>query len=174
MAVNDQSRGNAVTILAAGGIAGLVASLMSHQPVEGAPIVDLPEEVLTALAALVANSDATRQQMSAILEALGLGTGLSNPNEAVIFTIRPPVVGVAIQFPEYLVAYDKDLIVRAYPANVGNMLVGNTKADAENINSSWMLQANDIVGWKLNNTKQLWVSCTVVGDGIMCTAERRP
>jgi len=174
MAVNDQSRGNALTILAAGGVAGLIASLMSHKPVEGASTVELPEEVLTALAALVANSDATRQQLSAILESLGLGSGLSNPNEAVIFTIRPPLVGIAVQFPEYLVAYDKDLIVRAYPANAGNMLVGNTKAEAENINSSWMLQANDIVGWKINNTKQLWVSCTVAGDGVMCTAERRP
>jgi hypothetical protein len=174
MSVNEQSRGNALTILAAGGVAGLVASLMSHKPVEGAPGVELPEEVLTALAALVANSDATRQQLAAILEALGLGTGLQNPNEAVIFTIRPPIVGVAVQFPEYLVAYDKYLVIRAYPANVGNMLIGKTKAEAENINSSWMLQPNDIVGWKINNTKQWWVSCTVAGDGIMCTAERRP
>jgi hypothetical protein len=174
MAGNEQSRGNALTILAAGGVAGLVASLMSHKPVAGASGVELPPEVLTALAALVANADATSQQLTAILNAMGSGIGPQNPTDAVIFTIRPPLVGVAVQFPEYLIAYDKALIIRAYPLNAGNMLVGNTKAEAENINSSWLLTPNDVVGWKIANSQSKWVSCTVAGDGVMCTAERRP
>lgn len=174
MTTGRQSGSQVPAILAAGGIAGLVASLLNRKPVAGSSGVELPPEVLTALAALVANADATSQQLNAILNAMGSGIGPQNPTDAVIFTIRPPLVGVAVQFPEYLIAYDKELIIRAYPLNAGNMLVGNTKAEAENINSSWLLTPNDVVGWKIANSQSKWVSCTVAGDGVMCTAERRP
>lgn len=175
MAGNEKPRNDALALLAAGGAGALVASLLSHKPVEGAPGVELPSEILTALAALVANSSTTVEQLQELLGVLGVTGAIGeNPAEIVVFTIYPTAVLQAVQFPEYLVAYDKDLIVRAYPANVGNMLVGNTKAEAENPNSAWLLTPNDVVGWKIHNTKQLWVSTFTVGDGIMCTAERRP
>ncbi len=177
MTYKDQSHSgrDALAILAAGGAGAIIASLLSHKPAEGAPGVELPEDIVTALAALVANSSTTVDQLQQILSVLGVtGAVGQNPAEIVIFTIRPPLINTPVQFPEYLVAYDKDLIIRAYPANVGNIFIGNTAAESVNINSAWLLAANDIVGWKIHNTKQLWCSCTVAGDGIMCTAERRP
>lgn len=170
----EKPRRDAMALIAAGGLAGVVASLLSHKPTEGSPGVELPEEVLQALAALVANSATTIDQLNAVLNALGVsGIIAENPAEIVVFSVYPAAAGTAIQFPEYMVAYDKTLAIRAYPLNAGNMYVGNNKADAENPNSSWLLVPNDVVGWKINNTRQLWASCTVVGDGIVCTAERR-
>ena len=172
MAGNEKPRNDAFGLIAAGGAGAIIASLLNRRPVSAAS--ELPAEVLAALAALVANSSTTVEQLQEILSMLGIGGLGQNPAEIVIFTIFPAPVLTPVQFPEYLVAYDKDIIIRAYPANAGNIFIGNTAAEAVNPNSSWMLQANDVVGWKIHNTKQLWASCTVAGDGIMCTAERRP
>jgi hypothetical protein len=174
----NESRGksSALAIIAAGGAGAIVASLLNRQPASAATTMEIPQEVLTALAALVADAELTTQQLNDILMALGATGGLvepTNPDEVIIFTMVPPIINTGVQFPEFMVAYDKTLIIRANPGNAGNMLIGNTKAESENVNSSWLLQANDVVGWKISNTKQLWVSCTVAGDSIMCTAEKR-
>ena len=174
MTTGKQSGSNALPILAAGGLAGLVASLLNRKPVAGAG-VELPPEVLTALAALVANSATTVEQLQQVLQALGVSGAVGqNPNEIVVFSVVPTAINQAQQFPEYLVALDKDMLIRAYPANVGNVFVGNTKFEAENINSSWLLQPNEVVGYKIHNTKQLWISSLIAGDGVMVTFERRP
>lgn len=175
---------NALAIAAAGGLGALIASLLNRRPAAGAQTVEIPQEILTALAVLVENSNLTAQQLNDILAALGAVPGgipgvpgssvLQNPNEIFVFTVFPPVAVVPVQFPELLVAYDKDLVIRALPGNANNVYIGNSAGEAANPNSSWLLQANDIVGWKIHNTKQLWVSAVVVGDGVMVTAERRP
>jgi hypothetical protein len=171
---NKRENREALAIIAAGGAGALIASLLNRRPDPGATPVEIPPELLSAIAVLVANSDTTVQQLSEILTTLGISGVGQNPDEMFVFTIFPPIINVAVQFPEQLVGYDKDLVIRAYPVNAGNMYVGNTAAEAMNPNSSWLLQPNDIVGWKIHNTKQLWASCTVVGDGIMVTGERRP
>ena len=177
MAGNDQSRSgqNALAILAAGGAGAIIASLMSHKPTAGSPGVELPPEILTALAALVASAQLTNDQLQQLLGVLGIAGAVGqNPNEIITFTIQPVVALQPTQFPEFLVAYDKNLLVRANPGNAGNMYIGNTAAESVNPNSAWLLQPNDVVGWKINNTKQLWVTCATLGDSIICTAERRP
>lgn len=57
--------------------------------------------------------------------------------------------------------------IKAKNANTGNITVGYSSATALNTGTGWMsLDANESIGVQVENISNIWLDCTVSGEGI--------
>jgi hypothetical protein len=154
--------------------AGALAALALRQKVAATGELIIPQELLDAIVSMELTQEnilAALNYLAQVISGTGLGN-LQNAPKILCFTIYPPVVGVAEQLQEFYVPYDQQLVIKALPNNVGIIRVGNSQAEAQNPNSSYPLIANEAIGYKIYKTNQLWLTCTVAGEGAICTVEQ--
>lgn len=148
----------------AGGAFGAALALLATRPkpAEAAPG---DEAVLLLLQAIA-------ESVAAIAAAMGV-SALKNPNEIVCFRVLVPVINTPIQLPDYPIPFDTHIVIKAFPINRGVMYTANSRAEAMNPNSSYLLLANEAIEYKIERTGQLWVNASIAGEGVVCTVEQR-
>ena len=168
---------NTVAAGLAGGGAGFLAGLAIRQK-PGSPSQNeliVPQDLLDLLNNIQNINQGIVDSLNNISSQLGTGgvSNLQNSATGIAFRAYPAAVGVPLQLPEYFVPYDRDFLIKALPGNSGIIYVGFGQAQAANPNSSWPLIANEAVGYKIYNTKQIWIACTIAGEGAACTVEQK-
>jgi len=177
---DDKTR-TGLAAAAGGGAAALIALALSKK-VEAAPPVGevtLNEAAMLLLQAIAESGDsiddntaATVDAIRALAAALGVVT-LENPDQIVCFRVLVPVVNTPIQLPDYPIPYKIPLVIKALPANLGMIYVGNSRAEAMNINSTYWLIANEAIEYEIKGSGQLWINASRAGEGVVCTVEQR-
>ena len=100
------------------------------------------------------------------------GPSLNNPIEIASGVVLCTVVNTAYNLPSIPVPYDKEVAVKALSTNDGTIYVGNSAGDSTSTTSGFPLTKGEGVSYKIRNSNQLWISATVVSDGIAWTVER--
>jgi hypothetical protein len=146
---------------------------------------ELPEEIaldeaaMNLLLAAAQSAESIDEDLDSLLQAVNsiagkLGvTTLENPPEIAAWTVYCTALNTAVQLPDRKIPYDMHLVIKAIPTNLGLIRVGNSRADATNPNSSYWLIGNEAIEYKIMNAKQLWISATRAGEGVICTVEQR-
>jgi hypothetical protein len=177
--------GKAAAVLGAGGLIAGALALIQGRKAQAASEGEIPSEIaldeaaMNLLLAMAQSAESIDTDLDSLLAAVNsiagkLGiTALENPPEIAAWTVYAPVVGTAIQLPDRRVPYDMNLVIKAIPTNLGLIYVGNSRADATNLNSSYWLIGNEAIEYKILNAKQLWISATRAGEGVICTVEQR-
>lgn len=178
----EDKKANTALVAGASGLVGAALAILASRRAEAAPPigeVTLDEATMLLLQSIAQSGDnidfntaETVEAIKALAAALGVSI-LKNPNQIVCFRVLVPVVGTPIQFPGYPVPFNHDLVIKAQPANLGIMYIGNSEADARNPNSSWWLLANEAIEYKIENSEQLWVNASRANEGVLCTVEQR-
>lgn len=173
MAENNKAR----TGLAAGvgGLIGAVTATLFSRKAQAAPSegeVQLDEAAMSLLLAIAQTGQSIDETTLRIAAALGINV-LENPREITAFRILVPVVNTPVQLPDREIPYDIHFVIKAIPTNLGLIYVGNSRHEAQNINSSWWLIANETIEYKIRNSAQLWINATVAGEGVLCTVEQK-
>lgn len=97
---------------------------------------------------------------------------LKNSTRIICFTVFPDAVGTPKQLPRYDVPDDKELVIKALPTNFGIIYVSSSQSNSTNPNQSYWLIANEGIGYKIKNSEQIWINCTIAGEGVVCTMEQ--
>jgi hypothetical protein len=170
---------------AAAGAGALIAAaatlLIARKAKGGSPAEEtaLDEAAMNLLLAMAQSAESIDADIESLLSTVNrlagqLGVGpLENAPEIASWTTYVAAVGTAVQLPDRRVPYDLQLVIKALPTNLGLIYVGNSRADATNVNSSYWLLANEGVGYKILNAKQLWINASRAGEGVVCTVEQR-
>lgn len=152
----------------AGGAIGAALAIMASRRAEAAPPID--EAVLKFLESIAESGVSIDENVEKILAALGIIV-LKNPPEITCFRILVPVVNTPVQLPDREIPYDKELVIKAVPTNLGLIYVANSRAEALNLNSSYWLLANEAIEYKVENADRIWINATRAGEGVLCTSE---
>lgn len=171
-----------------GALIGAAAAILLARKAAAAPPgrqVSLDEAAMNLLLAIAQSGEAidgntfeALAKLAGISEAIdklaaALGvTVLENPREISAFRVLVPVVNVPVQLPDRLIPYDKELVIKALPANLGVIWVANSRAEALNINSVYQIIANEAIEYTIKNAHQLWLNATRAGEGVVCTSEK--
>ncbi len=77
------------------------------------------------------------------------------------------------QLPSIAIPDDFQILLRGWWANGGIIYVGGSESESVNINTTWPLLPNDIVGYRIQNANTIWISGTTVTDSLVLTVEQR-
>ena len=80
--------------------------------------------------------------------------------------------GTAEQLPFVEIPYDREVTIKALPANTGTIYVGNSKPEAENTSVGFPLDAGDALELKIDNLSKLWIDASVSGEGVAWIVEK--
>lgn len=158
----------------AAAIAAVIAMLRSGKA-EAAP-GEIPEELWNLIIAIAASADAIDKDLDEVIEALSKGAGQGwPPNTNAITAIRVPLgaANVGVQMPFMLVPDGMTLFIKAWALNPGWLQVGGSRAESQNINSSFPLLPSETVWYHVQNADSVWVSPTVAGCFVVLTVEHR-
>lgn len=173
----------------AGGLIGAAAAILATRKAGAAPPVgevSLDEAAMLLLRAIAQSGEAIDSNtfealarlagVSDAIDRLAAALGISvlqNPQEITAFLILIPAANIPVQLPDRVIPYGVELVIKAIPTNGGIIYVGNSRAEAMNVNSSYWLIANEAIEYKIRNAQQLWVNTNVAGEGVICTVEQR-
>ena len=166
-----------------GALIGTAAAILFARKAEAKPPpegeISLDEAAMNLLLAIATNSDdidantlETINAINRLAAALGVSV-IKNPNAIAAFRVFVNVVNRAVQLPERDIPYDMELVIKAWPTNLGLMYVANSQPEATNINSSYPLIANEFVRYRIENSKQIWINASRAGESVVCTVEQR-
>ena len=110
--------------------------------------------------------------ISNLAAAFGVGVTLANPKRFGTGQVFPAIVGTAIRLPPRDIPWDKQVVVKALSTNGGIIQVGNSRVEAENSTACYPLLRSEGVGYKVQNSQEVWICLTVAGDGIAWTVEQ--
>lgn len=175
------SEGKAGAAVLGAGAGAALTYLLTKAPKVGAETLpgvngDNLQALIGILQGIVEQNEKLDGMLAAINNltvALGGQVSLENPEKIVAGQVLCPTVGQAEQLPPYAVPWDKELVIKALPTNVGTILVGPTQVAAQNAVSSYPLIANEAIAYKVLNADKIWVSPTVAGEGIAFTVEQK-
>ena len=114
-------------------------------------------------------------QLAQILQAIAQTGVLPVQNNTKITAWRTlcPVANTAYQLSPKPIPYDQALVIKALPANLGQIFVGANAAECVNINSSYVLIANEAIAYKIAISDTIWISAAIAGEGVVCTVEQK-
>ena len=185
-------------VLAGGAIvtAAILATLLATKKAEAQPgtpgntIVTLDDPAMQALLGLLQRSEfmntdldsvvailndlktGMNQLALAISQLVGGGGVMDNPKGGVAWRTVCPATNTAYQLPSRIIPYDKELAIKALPANGGNIFVAFSATGATNIGDSYPLIANEAIHYKIYDSGVIWISATAAGEGVVCTVEQ--
>ncbi len=172
---NDRTAKVAVGVSAAAAIAAAVA--LSRKSGADGGATQLPQELwdlVIAMAGSLENVDTDLDEVISAIKALSLGGGLGwplNTNSIAALRVVIPVTG--IQLPYIAVPSGMSLVIKAWALNPGWLQVGASLAACVNINQSFPLLPNELVGYQVGNADEIWIAATVPGRFACLTAEFR-
>jgi len=188
-------------VLAGGAIvtAAILATLLATKKAEAQPgtpgntIVTLDDPAMQALLGLLQRSEFMNTDLDSVVAILndlkvginqlaevlaqlpgggGGGGILKNPKGGVAWRTVCPATNTAYQLPSRIIPYDKELAIKALPANGGNIFVAFSATGATNIGDSYPLIANEAIHYKIYDSGVIWISATAAGEGVVCTVEQ--
>lgn len=188
-------QGKAVLAGGAAVTAAIIATLLATrkagaQPPSGSTLVTLDDAAMQTLLGLLQGSEnidtdldsvvailtdlnvGVNQLALAISQLVGGGGVMLNPNGGVAWRTVCPAANTAYQLPSRIIPYDKELAIKALPANGGNIFVAFSATGAININDSYPLIANEAIHYKIYDSQVIWISATAAGEGVVCTVEQ--
>lgn len=192
----NEKRDAAFTGGASGAItAAMIVALMNArrvgaEPPEGSTLVTLDAPAMQAVLGILQRSENIDVDMDSVLQQLaGVGQSIADLT-AVLSTLlgntnvmhNPPTIvawrsicvaaTTAYQLPSREIPFDKALVIKALPTNIGVIYVGNTAAASLNVNDSYPLIANEAIMYKIKDSQKIWISGSMAGDGVACTVEQ--
>jgi len=184
MATNTAKAGVAIGTAAA--IAAAIA-LIKTQPAHAAPdqIIGLDDATMNLLCAIaqgVSNleegqlSKADIQKLADAIQTMtvsGVIGVVPNTESIIAGRVQIAALNTAYGFPDIAVPDGMSVAIKGWPTNAGLIYVGSTAATCTNINQIWPLLPNEIVWFKVKNTKKLHISGNAVGDWAVFTVEQR-
>jgi len=163
-------------------IAAAVAILANRPKGAGGPSgqTSLDEAAMNLLLAIAQSGSDIEQRIAATNALLGAMTGgglpgvvgLENPPEITAFRVIPVAVNFATRLPDRKIPYGMELVIKAENTNGGIIYVANSAAEVTNPNSSYTLIGNEAVEYKVSTSYHIWISSTVLGEGVVCTVEQ--
>jgi len=172
----QKDRGNAV--LGAGAIMASAVALLNSGKVSAGELDEATRQLILAIAQ---NSAATLESVNAILEQLSAGGEIKGyaPNSYNIRVARLFInnLTLAIHLPSINIPDDTHLLIKAWPANVGLIYVGNSATSVIPtaggiITDAWPLLPNEIVGYKLKNSNTVYIGGNTIGDSFVISVEQ--
>ncbi len=163
--------------LIASAFALIKARQASAQPLPLAGELGLDEATMNLLLAIAQASISIEESTALILKGLKNipGDGIiakENPENFAAFVVLPTIVNRAIGLPQRHIPWDHALVIKAYHTNAGTMFIAQNAADAQNVNSSYPLIANEAVELKIRNADKVWVTANTLGDSVVCIVEQ--
>lgn len=176
--MGEQSSKVAAGMSTAAAVAAALAWLAASKKAVAAPPVTIPTELMDLIIAIANSADAIDENTLATIEAiktLALGGGLGWPlNANSITSLRVAIAPITgLQLPYIAVPSGMSLVIKAWALNPGWLQVGASIAAAGNINQSFPLLPNEIVGYQVENADQLWIAATAAGCFACLTVEQR-
>lgn len=193
-------RGKTAAKVGVGVTAGALAAFLLGRKAKAAPVPTLPQlqmvslddPTMQALLSILEHAESLDLDVDAVLRhladiaaginrlstALGVGgvVKLENPPDITAFTVLTTVLNTPVQFPYREIPYDKELVIKAMPTNLGIVLVAPSRSDAMNLNSSYWLVASEVVQYKIKNAEHIWLNVPpvlgIAGEGVVCTVEQ--
>jgi len=142
--------------------------------------VTLDEATMNLLIAMAQSSADIEQLVDQILGSLGGGPVTlqvqgypPNADTGVATRVGIAAVGVPYQLPDIVVPDDMILQLKGWPTNGGLILVGFSRSGCTNPNQVWPLLANEAIGYRVKNAKEISISGTALGDWCAITVEQR-
>lgn len=172
-----QSTGKAgVVIGSAAAIAAAIALARSAQAAADTLTLDPAiKELLFAIAEAQTGVLSGVEQLIALLEQLQL-TGTFQgwpPNANSGSSLRVAIAITGTQLPYIAVPSGMSLVIKAWALNPGWLQVGFSLAECTNINQSFPLLPNELVGYQIQNADEVYVAGTLPGCFACLTVEQR-
>lgn len=83
------------------------------------------------------------------------------------FQLNVATAGTPVQLPANAINSAQAVIIKAKPANTGNVSVGYSSSQVDTDNTNFFsLAAGEAVELTLTNTNQIWIDSTVSGEGV--------
>ena len=76
------------------------------------------------------------------------------------------IAGTAEQLPDLAVPNGFELVVRGKPGNTGDIYLGNSKVNAEDVNERLPYSKGNGLTLKVTNANLVWVDAAVPGEGV--------
>lgn len=157
--------------------AAIMAALAWLKSGKAAPPGVIPEELMQLVIAIAASADDVDQNTLAIIaaiKALALEGALGwPPNTDAITSLRVAIPVAGIQLPFIAVPSGMSLVIKAWSLNPGWLQVGATQAECMNVNQSFPLLPNEVVGYQVENADRIYIAATAAGCFACLTVEQR-
>ena len=165
----------AVGVSASAAILAAIALSRKAAVVQGG--VQLPQDLwdlIIAIAASLENVDTDLDGVISAITGLSLGGGLGWPlNTDSLTSLRVTIPVAGVQLPYIAVPSGMSLVIKAWALNPGWLQVGSSLAASVNINQSFPMLPNEIVGYQIGNADQVWLAATAPGCFACLTVEQR-
>lgn len=180
MAVEDNR--NLAAAAVGAGAGATAAFLMTRRtgaaPPNGTSIVTLDEDTLNLLVAIGQGIDSTNLLLQELIAKLGEGGGGAvggnyGVNQPYIKSLcfQCPAANVNYQLPSIPVPEGMQLVLRGWYTNGGVILVTGDSVTQNQINNSYPLLPNEVVGYRVTNADNIYVAATVAGEFVGVTVE---
>lgn len=166
--------------IAGAGLGSIITYLLTH-PSE-AQAAGAPEGVDPETWAAITTIIQTIQEQNARLEVAlsqvvtlvgGEGYALKNPETFIAGPLLCPVAGQGYQIPPKIIPWDIEFVVKALSTNAGLIYIANNEIDAGNAAIAYPLLPNEAVGLQIANSKEVWVSAQLAGEGVSFIVEQK-
>ena len=102
-----------------------------------------------------------------------MGYPVPNTDDIIAVRVQCPVANRAVQLPDFEIPDDMSLVIKAWYLNAGIIQVGRSSSQAQGVETSWPLVANEPVAYRVGNANHIWIAATVAGEWAVVTAEQR-
>ena len=143
--------------------------------------VSLDEAAMALLLAIAQSGEDATELLSVLNQIVasispgvspGGVAGIRNLPEITAFRVIPTAANTAFRLPDRTIPDGMELVIKSEHDNAGIIYVANTQAEATNPNSAYTLIANEAVEYKVSTPQHIWISATVLGEGVVCTVEQ--
>jgi hypothetical protein len=131
--------------------------------------INIPAEMWDLIIAMAEDLDEAR----AALQSLSINVQGWPPNTEGITALRVAVAVTGTRLPYIAIPSGMSLVIKAWALNPGWLQVGASPAGCTNINQSFPLIPNEIVGYQIQNAEELYIAGTVAGCFACLTVEQR-
>lgn len=168
-----------LALISGAGLGSLITYLITHpHEAQAAPAPEgVDPETWNAIITIIQSIQEQNERLeSALSQVVGLmgagGVQLDNPATFGTGNVVCGAAGQSYQIPKKLVPYDKELVVKAWPTNTGNIYIANNEVDAVIVTAAYPLLPNEAVGLKVHWSDVVWLSAQVAGEGASFIVEQ--
>ena len=173
--MEDRKAGVALAISIPAAIAAAAALAKKAQAAPKGELV-IPKEfwdLIIAIAASAGTIDDSIQKVIQELAKLTINVQGWPVNADSITALRVAVAVTGTRLPDIAVPSGMSLVIKAWTLNPGWLQVGASLAECSNVNQSFPLLPNEVVGYQVQNANQIYIAATAAGCFACITTEQR-
>jgi len=148
--------------------AAIAAAYALTRKVKAATPGEIPQEMWDLVMAMAASLE----DIEAALNKLSINVQGWPENAEGLTALRVAIAVTGTRLPFIAVPSGMSLVIKAWALNPGWLQVGNTLAECVNINQSFPLLPNEIVGYQIKNAEDKCIAATVAGCFACLTVEQ--